>query len=198
MKPVTEMAKLYPEAGVAGATTAAAYTPPPALIPAPEAWTPCWYVASTRARHEKVVHERLLKLDIENFLPLYESRRRWHDRTKSILLPTFPGYIFVRIPFDERARVLQVGGITRMVAFGGRPAMLPHDELEQLRTALSLRKSEPHPYLPVGQRVKIVSGPLRGLCGVVQRARRLRLIISVDCLCRAVAVELEGSDLLPA
>jgi len=195
-EPVTEMAKLYPEAVVAGMTSVVAYTPPPVPILQPS--MPCWYVASTRPRHEKVVYDQLLRLRIESFLPVYESLRQWHDRKKRILLPTFPGYIFVRIPFDERRRVLQVAGITRMVEFGGRPAMLPQDELEQLRAALSLRKCEPHPYFPVGQRVKIISGPLRGLCGVVQRARKLRLIISVDCLCRAVAVELEGADLLPA
>lgn len=185
------MAKLYSEPLLnVSATTAAA-----AVAPEAAAWVPRWYVACTRSRHERIAHEQLSRHNIEAYLPQYESVRQWHDRKKRLMLPAFPGYLFVRIAYAERLRVLTVAGITRFVSFGSGAASLPDDELERLRTALSIRKSEPHPYIASGARVRIVSGPLRGLTGVVQRGQGLRMIISVDCVCRSLAVELQESDL---
>lgn len=201
-EPVTEMAKLYSEP-LRKAISAASDAAPrlavaaPALAGAPEAdaWAPRWYVACTRSRHEHMAQEHLCRHAIESYLPLYESVRQWHDRKKRLLLPAFPGYLFVRIAFAERVRVLSLPGITRFVSFGNSAARLPDEEVERLRTALSIRKSEPHPYLACGARVRIVSGPLRGLSGVVQRGQGVRMIISVDCVCRSLAVELQESDL---
>lgn len=169
----------------------------PETSPVGTAWRPRWHVASTRSRHERTVHEHLRARSIESYLPLCESLRHWHDRQKRILLPAFPGYIFVRIPFAERVSVLTVPGITRLVTFGDAAATLADDELERLRVALAIRKAEPHPYLASGTRVRVVSGPLRGVSGIVQRGQGLRIILSVDCLCRSVAVELQESDLQP-
>ena len=187
---VTEMAKLYPEGEgtppVAGA---------PALVPDANVWIPRWHVVCTRSRHEHVTCDQLSGRNVEAYLPLCESLRQWHDRKKRLMLPAFPGYLFARFPFADRVRVLSVPGVTRLVMFGTRAASLPDDELQRLRTALSIRNSAPHPYLAAGARVRIVSGPLSGLCGVVQRGQGLRMIISVDCVCRSIAVELHESDL---
>jgi len=200
MRNVTEMAKLYPEPCLSTAATAFAAVAPaidPETSLAADAWTPRWYVASTRSRHEHIVVEQLLARSIECYLPLYESVRQWHDRTKKVQLPAFPGYLFVRTPFAERLNVLSVRGVTRLVTFGCKPASLPDDEVDRLRAALAIRRAEPHPYLATGTRVRIMSGPLRGLSGVVQRGQGLRIVISVDCLCRSIAVELQESDLQP-
>ena len=194
---VTERAKLYPEiegnapssiASISSATI-------PALATDADAWMPRWYVICTLSRHERVTCEQLSRRSVEAFLPLCESLRQWHDRKKRLMLPAFPGYLFARFPFAERLNVLSVPGVTRLVMFGNRPAILADDEIDRLRTAISIRKSEPHPYLASGARVRIVSGPLRGLCGVVERGQGLRMIISVDCVCRSIAVELQESDL---
>jgi transcription antitermination factor NusG len=173
----------------------AAAAPALAVAPETDAWVARWYVTCTRSRHERIAQEQLSQHNIEAYLPLCESVRQWHDRRKRLMLPAFPGYLFVRIPFAERVRVLSLPGITRFVSFGRGAASLPDDELERLRTALSIRKSEPHPYMSSGARVRIVSGPLRGLTGVVQRGQGLRMILSVDCVCRSLAVELQESDL---
>src|SRR5690242_242543 len=178
-----------------GCGVAMAATSPMAVAPHLDTQVPRWYVACTRSRHERIAHEHLSRRAVEAYLPLYESVRQWHDRVKRLLLPAFPGYVFVRISFAERLRVLAIPAITRFVSFGSSAASLPDDELERLRVALSIRKSEPHPYLASGARVRIVSGPLRGLSGVVQRGQGLRMIISVDCVCRSLAVELQESDL---
>lgn len=198
-EPVTEMAKLCSEPLLTTESAISAAVNMPQLDKSllQASWMRQWHVASTRSRHERVVHEHLLARSIESYLPVCESLRRWHDRCKRIMLPAFPGYIFVRIAFAERLSVLTIPGITRLVSFGHTLATLPDDELERLRTALTIRKAEPHPYLATGTRVRIVAGPLRGLTGIVQRGKALRIVISVDCLCRSLAVELEESDLQP-
>jgi transcription antitermination factor NusG len=190
---VTERAKLYPET-TADATSSSAIRVP-ADAPDADAWVRRWHVVCTRSRHERVIGDHLSRRGIEAYLPVCESLRQWHDRKKRLMLPAFPGYLFARFPFAERVQVLLVPGVTRLVMFGNRAASLPDDEVERLRTALSIRKSQPHPYLASGARVRIVSGPLRGLCGVVQRGQGVRMIISVDCVCRSIAVDLDESDL---
>lgn len=158
-------------------------------------WTARWHVLCTRSRHERTVHEQLAQRALEAFVPTFTSVRQWHDRKKVLELPVFPGYVFVRTAYADRLRVLQVPGVARFVTFGDRPAILADEEMDRLRAALTLRKCEPHPTIAAGTGVRIVAGPLQGLSGIVVRERRARLVVSVDCLCRSVAVELDDSDL---
>ena len=56
---------------------------------------PAWYAAYTHPRHEKKVAQQLKERDIEHFLPIYRSVRKWKDRRKELDLVLFPGYLFV-------------------------------------------------------------------------------------------------------
>jgi transcription antitermination factor NusG len=157
---------------------------------------PCWYAAYTRARHEKRVAEQLEKRDIECFLPLYGAVHLWKDRRMRVELPLFPGYVFVRIPLEARLRVLELPSVVRFVSFNGRPAPLPAFEIETLRTGLAMRWcAEPHPYLTVGQRVRIKSGPFEGLEGVLKRKKdNFRLVLSVDLIMRSILLDIDGAE----
>ena len=66
---------------------------------------------------------------IECFLPVYKSVRRWKDRRKQLELPLFPGYVFVRIALQDRLRVLRLPGVVQFVTFQGKPAALPEPEI---------------------------------------------------------------------
>lgn len=158
-----------------------------------------WYAAYTNARHEKVAARQLAERSIEAFLPLYQSRRRWKDRCKLIELALFPSYVFVRIAAEERIRVLQVPGIVAIVSFNGQPARLPNQEIDALRNGLRNQiYAEPHPYLRVGRRVRVVRGPMVGAEGILSRKKdKSRVVISLDVLMRSIAVEVDGSDLEP-
>jgi transcription antitermination factor NusG len=155
-----------------------------------------WYATYTAPRHEKTVLQHLESRSVESYLPLYGSARLWNGRRALVQLPLFPGYLFVRIAPELRARVLEVPGVLNIVSSQGRLTPLPVGEIEALRAALETRKSEPHPLLACGKRVRIKVGPLRGLEGViVKQTRRLRMVVSVDCIMQSFAVELEASDL---
>src|SRR6266852_4709255 len=113
-----------------------------------------WYAAYTCAQHEKRVAAELGMREMEHFLPLYSSVRRWKDRRVQLEFPLFPGYVFVRLALCERLRVLQIPSVVRLVGFGGLPTALPDTDMEILRTGLGQNlRAEPHPFLKVGRRV---------------------------------------------
>jgi transcription antitermination factor NusG len=157
----------------------------------------CWYAAYTCANHEKRVREQLEERSVESFLPVYETVRRWKDRRMQLQLPLFPGYVFVRMALVDRLRVLQIPSVVRLVGFNGQLSTLPDEEIEGLKKSLAGGVlAEPHPFLSVGRRVRVKAGPLAGVEGIViRRKNRLRLVISLDLIQRAAAVEVEAADL---
>ena len=158
-----------------------------------------WYAVYTCAKHEKRVAAELGAREVEHFLPLYSSVRRWKDRRVQLEFPLFPGYVFVRLALHDRLRVLQIPSVVRLVGFNGLPAALPDTEMELLRSGLSERlRAEPHPFLTVGRRVRIKSGPFAGLEGILKRKKsNLRVVISLELIQRSVAVDVEAADVLP-
>ena len=161
---------------------------------------PHWYAAYTRANHEKRVAAELHARGLDHFLPLYSSVRRWKDRRVSLKLPLFPGYVFVRLALRERLSVLQVPSVVRLVGFNGLPTALPDQEIEILRSGLGqTSQAQPHPFLTVGRRVRITGGPFAGLEGLLKRKKTsLRVVVSLELIQRAVAVEVDIADLAPS
>lgn len=161
-----------------------------------ESSNPGWYVVCTMLRHEKQVAAQLNGRSIENFLPLYEEIHRWKDRRMKVLLPLFPGYVFVRVPLMERLRVQMVPGVLRFVGFGGPPVALDTAEMKRLRDGLMALHAEPHPFLKIGQKVRVKFGPLAGVEGILQQYRdRFRVVLSMDLIQQSVAVEVDMADL---
>jgi transcription antitermination factor NusG len=155
-----------------------------------------WYAVCTRSNHEKCTAAQLEQRSIEHFLPLYESVSKWKDRRKRLERPLFPGYLFVRIPLQERLRVLVTPGVVRLVGFDNRPAALPDQEIETLRNVLVHgAHSEPHPYLSVGRRLRITRGALAGMEGVLIRKKgRVRLVLSIDLIRQSAMIEVDSAD----
>jgi transcription antitermination factor NusG len=135
----------------------------------------------------------------EVFLPLYESMRRWKDRQKLLLLPLFPGYVFVRGALDRRLPILTTPGVHMIISRGERVVLVPDEELEAIqRTIEGKLRVEPHPFLRCGERVRVVRGSLEGVEGVLTRKKNLyRLILSVQMLAQSVAVEIDAKDVTP-
>lgn len=160
---------------------------------------PHWYAAYTSANHEKRVAEQLGVRVVEHFLPVYSSVRRWKDRLVNLQMPLFPGYVFVRLALCERLRVLQIPGVARLVGFDGTPTALSDAEIESLRSGLEGGvRVEPHPYLRVGRRVQVKSGPMSGMQGILlKRKGRLRVVLSLELIQRSIAVEIDESDVAP-
>jgi transcription antitermination factor NusG len=158
-----------------------------------------WYAAYTCAQHEKRVAAELGMREVDHFLPLYRSVRRWKDRRVQLELPLFPGYVFVRLALRDRLRVVQIPSVVRLVGFNGLPTALPDEEMEILRTGLcnSLR-AEPHPFLTVGRKVRVTGGPFAGLEGVLRRKKSgMRVVVTLELIQRSVAVDVDVADVVP-
>jgi len=167
----------------------------------PEYWDQQrWYAAYTCAQHEKRVAAELGMREVEHFLPLYSSVRRWTDRRVSLELPLFPGYVFVRLPLRDRLRVVQIPSVVRLVGFNGLPTALPDEEIETLRSGLCENLyAEPHPFLTVGRRVRITAGAFAGLEGVLKKRKNsVRVVVSLELIQRSVAVDVDIADVRAA
>jgi transcription antitermination factor NusG len=161
-----------------------------------------WYAVQTRARNEKVISERLQEQGLTTFLPLVTEIRRWSDRKKKVELPLFSCYVFVKlVPSnnDERMRVYRTNGVFRIVSMRGEAIPIPEEQIDALRTVVTQQVPwSPHPFLKIGQRVRIRGGSLEGVEGVLLSQNEGRtLIISVDAIQRSLAVRVEGYEVEP-
>lgn len=158
-----------------------------------------WYAAHTRSRHEKSVASILERKQIETFVPLFRTVRRWKNGDHQVELPLFPGYAFVRILLANRLQVLKVPGVVQFVGFQGFPVPLEDQEVESLRRTISSGiKATPHPYLAVGRRVRVTAGPLSGREGILIRRKGLtRVVLSIGLIQRSVAADLDAQSIEP-
>ncbi len=159
----------------------------------------CWLAAYTRSRHESVVVRQLEQKGLDTLLPTYRRLSRWSDRIRRTNTPLFPGYVFVRVTERERHGILQTAGVVSIVCCGGTPVPLSQDDIEKLRFCTANPSAvEPHPYLRVGQRVRVKHGPFQGWEGVlVEKKNSTRLVITVDQIMKSVSIDLNGADVEP-
>ncbi len=160
---------------------------------------PEWYAVQTRPRHEKRVAEELRARAIEEFLPLHRCRNRWRNGVLAdVELPLFPCYLFVRLPLCEKLRLLQLPGVIGFAVNSAHPTALAPEDIEALRVLSVICQAEPHPFLKVGDRVRLVGGPLIGMEGILlRRKQELRVVLSLDFILRSVAVEVSALDIEP-
>src|SRR5262249_13140044 len=157
-----------------------------------------WFVLQTKPRFEKKVKRSLTRKGYECFLPTYQQRRRWSDRTIVIELPLFSTYIFCRLNSSAIGKAVSTPGISRIVRFGGHPAEIPADELETLQLlAQSNLLYEPWGYISSGTLVQVETGPLAGVEGIICSSDdKRRLVIPVTLLQRSVAVHLDDNTVV--
>jgi transcription antitermination factor NusG len=158
-----------------------------------------WYAVYTTPRHEKAVARQFEARHIEAFLPVYRSVRRWRNGCRvNVDLPLFPNYVFAALRRPDYLRVLQTPGVLWLVGSGREPSPLASSEIDSLRAELSRREFEPHPYLVEGDRVRIHSGALAGMVGVLVRKKsKLRVVLTLDLIMQSVAVEIGADEIEP-
>ena len=159
---------------------------------------PKWVAVYTATHHESRVHSLLAERGVESFLPVYTARRQWKKRPPvAVQFPLFPNYVFVRIA-ERRSVILGTPGVFSIVGSGKNAWELPDKEIETLRIGIRERKVEPHPYLNLGERARVVSGVLAGLEGIVVRKKNnLQMVLSLDQIMRSVAIAVDARELEP-
>jgi transcription antitermination factor NusG len=153
-----------------------------------------WYAIYTRHQHEKRAAELLARKGFEVLLPLYQEAHQWKDRTQTVTLPVFPSYVFLRASLERKIDVLRTPGVCWFVGHGGRASCVSEPEINAIRIIAQRPCSiEPHPFLELGDRVIVKSGPFSGVEGILTRVKnQYRVVVSVELLQKAVAVEVDA------
>jgi transcription antitermination factor NusG len=116
-----------------------------------------------------------------------------------VSLPLFPGYVFCRFLPHQKSAVIATSGVIDLVRIGPDPAQVSDPEIEAIRKiGASGLPVEPYGRLVIGDRVRLIRGALSGLSGVLRNVRNsLRLVVSVELLCRSVMVEVDPDMIAP-
>jgi transcription antitermination factor NusG len=159
----------------------------------------CWYAFKVRTGGELRLRTSLERKGFRIFLPTYLEVRKYSDRLKNVDAPLYPGYLFSRLDAADRLPILATPGVESVVSIGGVPQPVDDSEIEGiLRVVDSGSCALPWPFLRVGDRVRIVHGPLSGVEGFLVRARNKdRLVISCNLLQRSISVEMDRTYIKP-
>lgn len=160
---------------------------------------PPWFAVTVRPNLERSAERGLRNQGFEAYLPMQRVKRRWSDRIKEMDSVLFPGYLFCRFEAADRLRILNSPGIVSVAGSGKTPLPVEDEEISNIRTLIASRRELAlWPCVRVGERVRIASGALEGLSGVIVRARDAwRVVVSVEALHCAVAVEVDAESLAP-
>ena len=163
----------------------------------PEMTATQWYGVRTKANHEKTAAAVLDAKGYQQFLPVYRVRRKWSDRTVETSLPLFPGYVFCRFDGRFRMPIESTPGVVSIVGFGGLPAAIPENEIHAVESALrSGLAAQPCPFIREGQRIRVKSGILEGLEGILLKKKsEWRVVVSIEMLQRSLSVEVDPDSI---
>src|ERR1700686_1559151 len=165
----------------------------------PDLGADLWYALYVRSRHEKTVENSLRVKGYSVFSPSYRTKRKRVDRITEVEVALFPGYVFCQFDSNRRLPILMTPGVVGVVGRGNKPEPVDDTEIDSIRTvALAGRSVQPWPFLKLGQRIRMQSGPLTGVVGIFLRVQdKDHLVVSVTLLQRAVSVVIERDSVSP-
>ena len=156
-----------------------------------------WIAIYTKSRHEQIVVNELSKKDIESFCPMFKERRQWSDRKKWVHFPLFRSYVFARIHLKENIFVLQTIGVNKIVKFQNKISIIPDQVINDIKNIVDGGyKIQQVDYFIKGDEVIVVSGPLKGINGIIQDLKGdSRLIMKVEAIRQAFSIEISSEQL---
>jgi transcription antitermination factor NusG len=123
---------------------------------------------------------------------------QWKDREKTVELPVFPGYLFIRLAasIESRLAVVRTEGTVCILGQGERIEPVPDEEIGKLQLLLeSSARCLAHPLVREGAWVRVRRGPLKNLEGLLVRFKnQTRLVLSITLLSQSVSTEVDSSN----
>ena len=154
-----------------------------------------WYVAHTRPRCEKKLARYCARENLAVTLPCYQSVKKYRGKKVVFEKPLFPNYLFLQLLPEQTRKVYQSDYVANLLDVTDQK--LFEEQLGDILLALD-SDAEVYlaPYITTGSKVRIKSGPLRGVEGFVeQRAGQMMVILRLDFITQAAAVKIEATDL---
>lgn len=163
-----------------------------------------WHALYVRSRSEKKVLSQLEDQGYMAYLPLVTEIKKWSDRKKKVEEPLFKSYVFVYSCDREYIPILNIYGVVKFVSFEKQAVVVPESQILAIKKFVSeyergeefkmLNNEE----LKVGQMVRIINGPLKGLTGRLETIRNKRhLIVYIDVVGQCIPVHIPRAKVEP-
>ncbi|HWB85982.1 MAG TPA: transcription termination/antitermination NusG family protein [Bryobacteraceae bacterium] len=158
-----------------------------------------WFALVVKPRFDKAVARALAVKGYETLLPVYKKYHKYGERSRHFELPLFPGYVCCRFDVRTMLPILTTPGVIRVLGARNMPTPLSDAEIHSLQRAIEAQLPvEPFPYVDTGQKVRITSGVLAGVEGIVLKSKpSLRLVLSITLLQRSILLEIGRSQVSP-
>jgi transcription antitermination factor NusG len=174
-------------------------------MPHPQAGESHWFAFQVKPKHEALCSMLLREKGYEDFLPRYTVRRHRAGRVVACEVPLFSQYVFCRCRWEPHCRaanqmpIITTPGILRIVGFGKTPAPIDDEEIDAIRRVIDCQiAAEPWAYLRAGQKMRVLSGPLKGMEGLLICEEGIdRLLVSITLLQRSVAIKFGRDNIEP-
>jgi len=154
-----------------------------------------WYALYTRSRAEKKVYDQLTAMGIKTYLPLKRVLRQWSDRKKWVEVPIISSYIFINIPKKDYKKVFDARGVVAYVSHKGKAVTIPEHEIEAMRKTIdnNIEFDLQHRNIKKGEEIKITSGPLKGIKGIVKEVHGdKKLYISISNIGYTLVIDMKN------
>ncbi len=153
-----------------------------------------WFVIHTKSRCEKKIAKWALQNEIEYYLPQYDSFRVYRNKKVHFHKVLIPGYFFTKCNFREKEIIVRAGHVANFLLVKNEKELV--DDLKRIfegrRSDLPMNE---HAYVEKGYKVKITSGPLIGLEGIIENAENpSQIILNVSMLKKAVSVTMPACN----
>ena len=165
---------------------------------------PKWYVLHTYSGYENMVQDNLYKTIENNNLqeyivevrvPMEEAIEEKDGKKKVVERKMFPCYVLLKMRYTDNLwhTIVNTRGVTGFVGPAGRPLPLTDEEVRKMR----LEKVVIDLKVDVGNKVKVVSGPLDGFVGDVLAvdAENQKCKVSVEMFGRQTPVDLDFAQI---
>jgi len=167
-----------------------------------ESTAPLWFCLKTQPKHEKLAAQFLRsQAGLEVFCPMLRFQRVTVNGKKWFQEALFPGYIFGKFPYRSHYRLVASSmGVTKIVGFGGQPAVVADEVIAELRNFVRDNEViEIVPQIVPGDEVTVLDGPFKGLRAVVTRVMpaKERVAVLLDLLGTQREVEVTISRVVP-
>ena len=158
-----------------------------------------WYAIYTMPRAEKKVYDRLVEFGTTCYLPLITTIRIWSDRKKKVTSPLISSFVFVKLEESKLNSLYQIQGITGVLKYLKKPAIIKESEIENLKILLSDSDNFSvldNPIFEKGETVRVNKGPFQGLIAqFYENKGKHRVIVTIDSITKGFEVNVPFSFL---
>jgi transcription antitermination factor NusG len=157
--------------------------------------SPRWFVAHTKPRCEKKLVDACGREGLSATLPCHPSAHKYRGKTVVFQKPLFPGYVFLHVPPRCKDFLRQNDYVANLLEVHDQETLERqlHEILQALAAGLEVRLA---PTIGEGMRVRIKSGPLRGVEGWVEKRYGLdTVLLRLEFISQAAAVRV-GAEIL--